>query len=146
VARLSLDVTSPTPRMHTVLFDGVCNFCNASIHFVIDRDRSGKFVFASIQSDKGQQLLKAHHKDYDRLDLRSVVLIKNGKVYEKSDAVLQIARELDGGWPLLYVFTVVPRVIRDGVYNWIARNRYRWFGRQEACRLPTPELRQRFLV
>ena len=132
--------------MHTVLFDGVCNFCNASIHFVIDRDRSGKFVFASIQSDKGQQLLKTYHKDYNRLDLRSVVLIKNGKVYEKSDAVLQIVRELDGGWPLLYVFTVVPRVIRDGVYNWIARNRYRWFGRQEACRLPTPELRRRFLV
>ena len=134
------------PRMHTVLFDGVCNFCNASINFVIDHDRSGRFVFASLQSEKGQQLLQTHHKDYHQIDLRSVVLIKNGKVYEKSDAVLQIARNLDGLWPLLYAFSIVPRALRDGIYNWIARNRYRWFGRQEACRLPSPELRQRFLV
>jgi predicted DCC family thiol-disulfide oxidoreductase YuxK len=132
--------------MYTVLFDGVCNFCNASINFVIDHDRSGRFVFASLQSEKGQQLLKTYHQDYNRIDLRSIVLIKDGKVYEKSDAVLQIARDLDGLWPLLYAFRVIPRTIRDGIYNWIARNRYRWFGRQEACRLPSPELRQRFLV
>jgi predicted DCC family thiol-disulfide oxidoreductase YuxK len=132
--------------MHTILFDGVCNFCNASINFVIDHDQAGKFVFASIQSERGQALLAAHRYVSDPNDPQSVVLIKSGRVYEKADAALEIARDLGGLWPLLFVLRVLPRFLRDGVYNWIARNRYRWFGRLDACRLPTPELRQRFLV
>jgi len=132
--------------MHTILFDGVCNFCNASIHFVIDHDQAGKFVFASLQSERGQALLRAHQYVSDPNDPQSVVLIKNERVYEKSDAALEIARELSGLWPLLSVFRIFPHFLRDGVYNWIARNRYRWFGRLDACRVPTPELRQRFLV
>ncbi len=130
--------------MRVILFDGVCNFCNASINFVIDRDRRKKFVFAPFQSDIARQLLK--EKEYDPSRFDSVVLLKNSRLYEKSDAALEIARDLNGAWPLLYGFKIVPRFIRNAIYDLIARNRYQWFGRQDACRMPTPELRQRFLV
>ncbi|MES2734060.1 MAG: thiol-disulfide oxidoreductase DCC family protein [Bacteroidota bacterium] len=135
--------------MYTILFDGVCNFCNATINYIIDHDKAGKFVFAPLQSEVGQQLLAAHHYEANKLSddrLRSVVLIKDGKAYEKSDAALEIARNLAGLWPLLYGFKIVPRFIRDFFYDLVARNRYRWFGKQESCRLPTPEMRQRFLA
>ena len=133
--------------MDTILFDGVCNFCNAAINFIIDRDRTRRFVFAPLQSAVGRDLLQQHDYPTDTgTDLRSVVLIKEGRVYEKSDAALEIARHLGSGWPLLYAGKIIPRLLRDGLYDWIARNRYRWFGKQEACRLPTPALRQRFLA
>jgi predicted DCC family thiol-disulfide oxidoreductase YuxK len=126
-----------------ILFDGVCNFCNSSINFVIDRDTNNRFVFAPLQEPAGSKLLKQYHLPASNFD--SVVLIKNGKVYKKSSAALEIARHLDGIWPLLYVFKIVPGFIRDTVYDVIAKNRYKWFGRTDACRLPTPELRAKFL-
>lgn len=126
----------------TILFDGVCNVCNASVHFVLDRDR-GRFLFGSLQSSEAQDLLSvtgiADH------GLTSIVLIEGGKAYTESDAVLQIASQLPGPVRLLAAFRVIPAWIRDPVYRWVARNRYRWFGRRDTCRLPTPELAARFI-
>jgi predicted DCC family thiol-disulfide oxidoreductase YuxK len=131
-------------RRSVVLFDGVCNLCNRSVLFVIDRDPHGHFAFAPLQSDEGQRLLAAYAPG--ETDLSSVVLVEGGRAYTRSTAALRIARRLTGLWPLLRVFFLVPRPLRDGVYDWIARNRYRWFGREDACRVPTPELRARFLA
>jgi len=127
-----------------ILFDGVCNLCNGSVQFVIQRDPEGRFNFAALQSDAAKQLLKDYQLPVS--DLYSIILIKKGKVYQRSSAALEIARGLSGLWPLLYVFVVIPPFIRDGIYNWIAKNRYRWFGQKEECMIPTPELKSRFLA
>lgn len=133
----------PADGRAVILFDGVCNLCNGSVNFIIDRDPAGRFQFAALQSDAAAGLLRPFGVATDRLD--SVVLVEGGRLYRRSDAALRIARRLSGAWPLLTAFRLVPRPVRDAVYDWVARNRYRWFGRQEACRLPTPELRARFL-
>ncbi|TDI69462.1 MAG: thiol-disulfide oxidoreductase DCC family protein [Bacteroidetes bacterium] len=127
----------------TILFDGVCNLCNASVNFVIDRDRNAYFQFGALQSDEGVELLR--EASYPDGYLDSILLIENGRVYRESEAALRIVRHLTGLWPLLYGFRMVPRWIRDGIYAWIARNRYQWFGRRDECRIPTPELKARFL-
>lgn len=127
-----------------ILFDGVCNLCNASVLFVIKRDPKEKFRFASLQSDFGKdQMRKFRLRDSE---LNSVLLIKQSKLLQKSNAALEIARHLTGGWPLLYAFKIFPVFMRDWVYNWIARNRYSWFGRKDACMIPTPELKARFVA
>ncbi|PIQ61890.1 MAG: thiol-disulfide oxidoreductase [Bacteroidetes bacterium CG12_big_fil_rev_8_21_14_0_65_60_17] len=126
-----------------ILFDGVCNLCNASVNFVIDRDDDAIFRFGALQSDSGARMLAEHGLEPGRLE--SIVLIDDGAVYVASDAALRIARRLGGALKLLWPFRFVPRFLRDAVYNWIARNRYRWFGRQESCRLPTPDLTERFI-
>lgn len=128
-----------------ILFDGVCNLCNAAVTFVIDRDPGAYFSFAPLQSDVGQALLRRAGLNAHAPTLESIVLVENGHVYTHSAAALRIARRLHGGWPLLHGFIFLPRPLRDGLYTWVARNRYRWFGKTEACRLPTPELRRRFL-
>ena len=130
--------------MYIVLFDGVCNFCNASVNFIIDRDTNNKFKFAALQSDTGKQLLLQHGVT-DTKTLDSVVLIKNNRVYKKSAAALEIARELNGLWPSLYVFKLLPAFILDTLYDVLAQNRYRLFGKADACRIPTPFLKQKFL-
>lgn len=127
-----------------VLFDGVCNLCNSSVNFIIDRDPAGYFKFAALQDEAVAPLLARFDLSSDYLD--SIVLVEEGRCYRESTAALRIARRLRGGWPIFYAFIVVPRPVRDVVYGWIARNRYRWFGKRDACRLPTPELRERFLV
>ena len=126
-----------------VLFDGVCNLCSGSVQFILKRDPEGRFRFASLQSEAGRSLMVEHGLDPDALS--SVVVIEDGRAYQESSAALRIARHLPGAWKLLRVFAVIPRPIRDAVYRLIARNRYRWFGKTEACWLPTPELRTRFL-
>ena len=126
-----------------ILFDGVCNFCNASINFVIDHDVERRFRFASLQSDIGQHILTENSRSVSDFD--TVLLIREGKVYEKSTAALEIARYLRG-WTWLYAFRFIPRFIRDSVYNLIAKNRYRIFGKSESCRIPTPEERSLFIV
>lgn len=128
-------------RNRIVLFDGVCNLCNASVNFIIDRDPKATFSFASIQSEFAQQTLAACGRPSSHFD--SMVLIEGGRCYTKSTAALRIARELSG-WKLLYPLILVPRPIRDFVYDFVARNRYRWFGRAETCRIPTPDMRRRF--
>ncbi len=137
------DLVQPFTKYQIVLFDGVCTLCNQSIDFIIQRDHKSVFKFASLQSDFAQGLLKGYPIDAHALD--SVLLIKNGKLYQKSTAALHIARQLKGGWKLLYGCLIIPRFLRDAVYQLIARNRYRWFGKKETCRLPTPEERAKFL-
>ncbi|MBS8263749.1 thiol-disulfide oxidoreductase DCC family protein [Mesobacillus boroniphilus] len=129
--------------MHPViLFDGVCNFCDASVQFILNRDSKETFYFASLQSEGGQGLLKKYKV---RDDVDSMILIENDKVYYKSSAALRISRHLRGAWKLLYVFMIVPAPIRNIVYDIIARNRYKWFGQKESCMLPPPNVRKRFL-
>lgn len=126
-----------------ILFDGVCNLCNASVNFVIDRDRKAKFSFASLQSEVGETLLRLNGGNHRELE--SVMLWKGGMLYKKSRAALEIARQLDGLWPALYFFRLFPSFLRDIVYDLVAANRYRWFGKKNECRLPEPGVRQRFV-
>lgn len=133
---------TPDPLSPVILFDGVCNLCNGSVLFIIKRDPQANFRFASLQSDFGQQQLLKFNR---QATLESVLLIESGKLYDKSSAALKIASKLSGLWPLLSLFRIVPKSWRDGVYTWIARNRYRWFGKREACMIPTPELKSRFI-
>ena len=126
-----------------ILFDGVCNFCNSSVDFVIARDPKGIFRLGALQSEEAKPYLEKYEIDPD--DLSSMALIEDGKLYRRSTAALRIARRLKQPWPLLYVLIVIPPFVRDFVYNWIAKNRYKWFGKMESCRMPTDELRERFL-
>ena len=133
--------------MALILFDGVCNLCNGFVQFVIEHDPAGRFRFAALQSVAGQAVLAAHGLDANAVATEpdSVLLELDGQLYSHSDAVLRIARELGGPWRLLLAGYVLPRAWRDAAYRLVARNRYRWFGRQESCWLPTPKLRARFL-
>ncbi|MDU0330513.1 thiol-disulfide oxidoreductase DCC family protein [Paenibacillus sp. 3LSP] len=128
---------------HVILFDGVCHLCQGAVKFIIKRDPAGRFRFASLQSEAGSRLLQASGVHVESLD--SVVLIENGSYYIRSAAALRIARGLRYPWPLLYALIVVPKGLRDAVYQFIARHRYRWFGKDETCLVPTRELRERFL-
>ncbi len=126
-----------------LLFDGVCNLCNASVQWILKRDRKGIFKFAALQSDTGQMLLRQFglsEKDFD-----TVVLVADGRIFTRSDAALEIVQRIGGMWSLLAVFKIIPRSIRDTIYDWVARNRYRWFGKKEECMLPRPEWRERFV-
>ena len=126
-----------------ILFDGVCNFCDSSVQFIIKRDPAAHFLFTSLQSEKGLELTKKYAIPED---VDSLVLIENGKAFTKSSAALRIAKKLDGLWHLFFLFILVPRKIRDGVYDYVAKNRYKWFGKKEdACMLPSPEQRKRFI-
>jgi predicted DCC family thiol-disulfide oxidoreductase YuxK len=127
----------------TILFDGVCNLCNGFVQFVIARDPHAHFRFAALTSDAAKTLLDESGVRQPLPD--SIVLLQDGTVHVQSDAALRIARGLAFPWPLLYGFIVVPRVIRNWVYDYIAAHRYRWFGRRDVCMIPTPELKQRFL-
>ena len=126
-----------------LLFDGVCNLCSETVQWVIRHDPAAKFRFASLQSDTGRALLQQHQLPTD--ELNTVVLIDGGKAFTRSDVPLQIFGKLGGAWPLLSVFRIVPGPLRNAVYDWIASNRYQWFGKKEACWLPTPALKSRFI-
>ena len=126
-----------------ILFDGVCNLCNGAINFVIDKDKNNNFHFASLQSEFGQALLA--HFGRDTADFDSMIVYENGKIRTKSTAALRIAAGLSGGWKFFSVFKIVPTFIRNAVYNLIARNRYKWFGQKNECRIPTPELKAKFV-
>ncbi|MBC7688188.1 MAG: thiol-disulfide oxidoreductase DCC family protein [Aquabacterium sp.] len=126
-----------------ILFDGVCNLCNGAVDFVIKRDTTSQFKFAALQSEAGQKLLQQYN--LPRENFNSFVLIKEGKVYTKSAAALKVCKHLTGLWPILYGFIIVPSFIRNAVYQWIAKNRYKWFGKKQQCMLPTAALKNRFL-
>ena len=137
----SHSITSPEfPAI--ILFDGVCNLCNGAVQFVIHRDKRQHFRFASLQSDTGKSYLKQFRLPDQ---LYSIILIKNGQLYEKSSAALEIAKDLSGVWPALVIFKVVPKALRDTVYDFIAARRYKWFGKKDQCMIPTPALKARFL-
>lgn len=126
-----------------ILFDGVCNLCNGVVKFIIKRDPKNKFLFAPLQGKAGQKLLEQYKLPKD--DFESFVLIDNGKAYQKSTAALRIAKHLGRGWQFFYAFIIIPLFIRNAIYSFVANNRYRWFGRQESCMMPTPGIKKRFL-
>ena len=140
----SPDFDQPVNEASAVIFfDGVCNLCNASVRFVIARDPRRYFRFASLQSDAALRILPG--RGHDPALLSSVVLLEGGRLYERSTAALRIARHLRGPWPALSLLLVIPRPLRDFAYDRVANNRYRWFGRQDSCMVPTPALRDRFV-
>ncbi|WP_027409125.1 thiol-disulfide oxidoreductase DCC family protein [Anoxybacteroides tepidamans] len=128
--------------MKVILFDGVCNFCSASVRFIIERDPHAYFRFASLQSEAGQKLLRKHGVP-ERID--SLVFIDGSAYYTKSSAALNICKHLRGWWKYFYIFVLIPRPLRDYVYDWVAKNRYKWFGKANNCLIPTEEIRKRFL-
>jgi predicted DCC family thiol-disulfide oxidoreductase YuxK len=134
-----------TSAKKIILFDGICNLCNGAIQFIIKRDTKDTFRYAPIQSNIGQKLLTERNIDSAKID--SIILIEPSVAYYiKSDAALRIGRSFGGGYALLSIFSWIPRVLRDGVYDLIARNRYRWFGKKATCMIPTPELQSKFLT
>lgn len=132
------------PKQHIVIFDGVCNLCNSSVKYIIKHDKQNKFLFTPLQSKTGQFIFKTFNIDISKID--SIVLYSpNNTISIKSSAALKIAKKL--GFPnnLFNVFIIIPRVFRDLVYDYLSKNRYKWFGKKEACMIPTPELKAKFI-
>lgn len=128
---------------HLVIFDGVCNLCAHSVSFILAHETEPQFRFATVQSGVGTRLLRELGLDPD--DVETFVVIADGRAYLRSDAAIRIAPHLRGAWRWLKAVKVVPRPIRDWVYDLVARNRYRWFGRADECMVPTAEIRARFI-
>lgn len=127
-----------------ILFDGVCNLCDSSVQFIIKHDKNDLFRFASLQSELGQKLMAERGIDQSEVD--SIVLIDPGQAYYvKSTAALEISRHLSGGYSLLKNFLFLPEGVRNSVYDFIAKNRYKWYGKKDACMIPTPDLKAKFL-
>lgn len=126
-----------------ILFDGVCNLCNNAVIFIIKRDKKNLFRFAALQSEPGMKIVDELGIDTSKTD--SIVLVEGNSFCTQSSAALSIARHLSGGYPLLYPFMLLPRFIRDPLYDFIANNRYNWFGKKESCMIPTPKLKTKFL-
>lgn len=126
-----------------ILFDGVCNLCNSTVQKVIENDYKNQFKFASLQSEFGQEFLKKN--DLSTEEFNSIILVDGNKYFNKSDAALHIGKELKGIYKLSRLLFIFPKFIRDFVYDIISRNRYKWFGKQESCWLPTPDLQEKFL-
>ena len=126
-----------------VLFDGLCNLCNSSVNFIIKRDNLGKFKFASLQSEIGIELTNKYYIDTNVVD--SIVLIKNDKVFIKSDAVLEILKDLLIGWRLFRIGIILPKFMRDWIYDIIAKHRYRIFGKKDECPIPPKDVQDKFL-
>jgi predicted DCC family thiol-disulfide oxidoreductase YuxK len=126
-----------------LLFDGICNLCNGAVRFIIKRDTARKFKFAALQSEAGRQWLEKFRLTEESTD--SFVLIQGDHYYLRSSAALRVLKEIGGGWKFFYVFMIIPKPLRDFFYNLIARSRYRIFGKQETCMVPTPDLQERFL-
>lgn len=126
-----------------ILFDGVCNFCNSSVNFIIDKDKRDVFRFASLQSDFGQKRLKEFKLPTDSFS--TLILLSKGKCFTRSTAALRIAKELSFPYNLSFAFIIVPPFFRNLFYDIVSRNRYRWFGKKDACRIPSPEERAKFI-
>ncbi|WMI67372.1 thiol-disulfide oxidoreductase DCC family protein [Mangrovimonas sp. YM274] len=137
-------MTTLPKNKELILFDGVCNLCNTSIQYVIKHDKQNRFMFAALQSDIGKSIIEKHGIDTAKID--SILLhTPSQKIYYKSTAALKIASKLGFPTTLLAVFLIVPSFIRNWVYDIIAKNRYKWFGKQDSCMIPTPELTSKFL-
>lgn len=128
---------------HLLLFDGVCNLCNGAVKFVIKRDKKKKFKFASLQSPYAQSLLVKF--DLPAKNFESFVYVKNNIFYLKSSAALLLLKDLGGIWKLFYTFIIIPKFMRDFVYDTIAKNRYQTFGKSDSCMIPSPDIKERFL-
>jgi predicted DCC family thiol-disulfide oxidoreductase YuxK len=124
-----------------ILFDGECNFCNASIQFVLNHEKKSELFFSSLQSNKGKEI-----QDYFGIkNSESVILIENNKLFIKSTAALRITKYLKGGFPLLYIFIIIPTFIRNVIYDYIAKKRYKWFGKTDTCMVPNDQIKHRFI-
>ena len=130
-------------RESILLFDGHCSLCNAAVDFVLKRDAKKKLLLASIQGPAGQKVLKKYQLPPSYLE--TLVLVEEGKLYLGSTAALRVARLLGGGWPLFYALIIIPKGLRDRIYQWIGKHRYQWFGRRASCRMPTASERAHFL-
>ncbi|TAH01121.1 MAG: thiol-disulfide oxidoreductase DCC family protein [Sphingobacteriales bacterium] len=128
---------------YVILFDGVCNLCNTFVQFIIKHDKKDKFSFAPLQSNYAIEVIKNHNLNNNQL--QSVVFIANQKIYTKSNAALQIAKHLGGLWSLFGCLNIFPLKLRDAVYNYVAKNRYKWFGKKQSCMVPTANLKNKFL-
>jgi predicted DCC family thiol-disulfide oxidoreductase YuxK len=138
-------MSAPDPAAHPiVLFDGVCNLCHRAVRFLLERDPAARLRFASLQSGVGRALLAEHGLDADALD--TIVLVDADGAHLRSDAALRIVRVLGPPWSWLRVLAALPRPLRDAGYDFVARNRYRWFGKKDACPMPRAEWRTRFLA
>ena len=127
-----------------ILFDGICNLCNDAVIKVLQKDQQNIFVFAAIQSRVGQEIIRYLKIDITKID--SIILYKPGLAYYiKSEAALKIMSEFDGFWKLMQIFTILPNSLNNFVYDFIAKNRYKWFGKKETCMIPTPALKAKFL-
>ena len=127
-----------------ILFDGVCNLCSGAVQFIIKHDPKHRFRFASLQSEFGQKIIK-EFKIPPGETMNSFILFENEKIYTRSTGALRVTKKLNGLWPLLYGFIIIPPFLRNSVYNFIGRNRYKWFGKKEECWIPTPELKALFI-
>jgi predicted DCC family thiol-disulfide oxidoreductase YuxK len=126
-----------------ILFDGVCNFCNSAVNFIIRHDKKNHFRFAPLQSAIGKELLDQFHENNE--EMNSVVLIENNQLYKRSTAILRITRHLAGAYFLLYGLLIVPRFLRDAVYDFVGHNRYKWFGKKDSCMIPTEDVKKKFM-
>ena len=135
--------TTDSVEKPIIFFDGVCNLCNASVQFIIKRDKEQRFLFSSLQSKKAQKLLPSEFVELN--NYQSLILKKGEDIKTKSSAALTISKHLSGFWPALYFFMIIPKFLRDFVYDIIASNRYQWFGRKDECMIPSTELRARFI-
>jgi predicted DCC family thiol-disulfide oxidoreductase YuxK len=126
-----------------IFFDGICNLCNSSVQFVIERDSNKHFRFATLQSNFAHELLKNKNKESGQMD--TIILLDGDNIYKKSTAALRIARSLDGGWPILYGFIIIPSFLRDFIYDKIANNRYKWFGKRNSCMVPSDDVIDLFI-
>lgn len=126
-----------------VLFDGVCNLCSSSVQFILKRDKKDQFLFGSLQGNYGQEVLKKYGMPQN--EFNSFMLLEGKRLYTKSSGALRMLKHLGGAWILFYAFIIVPKFLRDAVYNFVATNRYRWFGKKEECWLPKPEWKKKFL-
>ena len=131
------------PDKPVILFDGICNLCSNSVLFILRRDKKNQFLFGSLQGKTGQGYLAKFNLPADTFN--SFMLVEGDTLYTRSTAALRMVKHLGGGWSLLYAFIIIPQFIRDAVYNIIAKNRYKWFGKKEVCWVPTPALKQKFL-
>ncbi|MFT5791923.1 MAG: putative DCC family thiol-disulfide oxidoreductase YuxK [Porticoccaceae bacterium] len=131
---------SPQPLL---LFDGVCNLCNSSVQYVIKHDKKQKFKFASLQSDAAKEILLQYEVKNSELD--SIILIHKDTLFDKSSAILRLLKIMGGFHMLAFILIIIPKSIRDAVYDYVARNRYKWYGKKDSCMIPTIELKNRFL-
>ncbi len=132
-----------TLQQKIVLFDGVCNLCSSSVQFILKRDKRDQFLFGSLQGNYGQGILKKYGMPQN--EFNSFMLLEEDNLYTKSSGALRMLKHLGGAWSLLYAFIIVPKFIRDAVYNFVATNRYKWFGKKEECWLPKTEWKKKFL-